>query len=150
VGAKVSLGMGLEGTVVSIDGNQAEVDVRGKRMRAKLKDMRVIGGGGGNPSGLPDKGRVRVHVDLKPREGMLSELKVIGMTVDEAIDRVSRFLDDTLVTDVSQVRIVHGHGTGALRKGLQAFLKTHPLVEKHYPAPDNQGGGGATIVELKD
>ena len=151
VGAKVSLGMGLEGTVVSIDGNQAEVDVRGKRMRAKLKDLRVISApGGGNPSGLPAKGKVRVNVDLKPREGMLSELKVIGMTVDEAIDRVSRFLDDTLVTDVSQVRIVHGHGTGALRKGLQAFLKTHPLVEKHYPAPDNQGGGGATIVELKD
>jgi len=156
VGARVSLGMGLEGTVVALDGNQLEVDVRGKRMRAKVKDVRVLGGGnhsrtsGGNPSGLPDKGRVRVNVDLKPREGMLSELKVIGMTVDEAIDRVSRFLDDTLVTDVSQVRIVHGHGTGALRKGLQTFLKTHPLVEKHYPAPDNQGGGGATIVELKD
>lgn len=149
VGAKVSLGMGLEGTIVAIDGNQAEVDVRGKRMRAKLKDLRVISGGG-NPSGLPDKGRVRVNVDLKPREGMLSELKVIGMTVDEAVDRVSRFLDDTMVTDVQQVRIVHGHGTGALRRGLQAFLKTHPLVEKHYPAPDNQGGGGATIVELKE
>ena len=55
-----------------------------------------------------------------------------------------------MVTDMQQVRIVHGHGTGALRKGLQTFLKTHPLVEKHYPAPDNQGGGGATIVELKD
>ena len=153
VGAQVSLGMGLEGTIVAIDGNQAEVDVRGKRMRAKVKDVRVIGGssaGGGNPLGLPDKGRVRVNVDLKPREGMLSELKVIGMTVEEAVDRVSRFLDDTMVTDVQQVRIVHGHGTGALRKGLQAFLKTHPLVEKHYPAPDNQGGGGATIVELKE
>ena len=152
VGAKVSLGMGLEGTVVSIEGNQAEVDVRGKRMRAKLKDMRVVGGtpaGGGNPSGLP-KGTVRVNLDLRPREGMLSELKVIGMTVDEAVDRVSRFLDDTMVTDVSQIRIVHGHGTGALRKGLQAFLTTHPLVEKHYPAPDHQGGGGATIVELKE
>ena len=68
----------------------------------------------------------------------------------ELSDRLSRFLDDTMVTDVSQIRIVHGHGTGALRKGLQAFLKTHPLVEKHYPAPDNQGGGGATIVELKE
>ncbi|MFA5910142.1 MAG: endonuclease MutS2 [Vicinamibacterales bacterium] len=147
VGAKVSLGMGLEGTIVSIDGNQAEVDVRGKRMRAKLKDVRVIGG---PPSPKASAGRVRVNVDLKPREGMLSELNVIGLTVDEAVDRLSRFLDDTLVTDVQQIRIIHGHGTGALRKGLQAFLKTHPLVEKHYPAPDNQGGGGATIVELKD
>ena len=87
---------------------------------------------------------------MKPREGLLSELNVIGMTVDQAIDRLSRFLDDTLVTDLHEVRIVHGHGTGALRKGLQAFLKTHPLVEKHYPAPENQGGGGATIVELKE
>ncbi|MDP3717929.1 MAG: endonuclease MutS2 [Acidobacteriota bacterium] len=156
VGARVTVGgLGLEGTVVAIDGNRVEIDVRGKRIQAKVKELRVIGKasggvGGGNPSGLPVKGKVRVNVDLKPREGMLSELKVIGMTVDEAIDRVSRFLDDTLVTDVSQVRIVHGHGTGALRKGLGAFLKTHPLVEKHYPAPDNQGGGGATIVELKD
>jgi len=48
------------------------------------------------------------------------------------------------------VRIVHGHGTGQLRKGLQAFLKTHPQVAKYYAAPENQGGGGATIVELKD
>ena len=162
VGARVSLGMGLEGTVVAIDGHQAEVDVRGKRMRAKLQDMRVISGGPPSPKASTSAkatadrsagqglSRVRVHVDLKPREGMLSELKVIGMTVDEAIDRVSRFLDDTMVTDMQQVRIVHGHGTGALRKGLQTFLKTHPLVEKHYPAPDNQGGGGATIVELKD
>ena len=131
VGAKVSLRMGLEGTIVAIDGNQAEVDVRGKRMRAKLKDVRVIGPPSPEASAGQAASRVRVNLDLKPREGMLSELKVIGMTVEEAVDRVSRFLDDTMVTDVQQVRIVHGHGTGALRKGLQAFPKTHPLVEKH-------------------
>ena len=66
------------------------------------------------------------------------------------VDRVSRFLDDTLVTDLHEVRIVHGHGTGQLRKGIGAFLKTHPQVEKYYAAPEKQGGGGATIVELKD
>ena len=75
VGAMVSLGMGLEGTVVSIDGNQADIDVRGKRMRAKLKDVRVVGG---PPSPKASAGqaasRVRVNLDLKPREGMLSEL----------------------------------------------------------------------------
>jgi DNA mismatch repair protein MutS2 len=150
VGAKVSVGMGLEGVVVSIDGNQAEIDVRGKRMRAKVKELRVISGPQGTPKGVPPPARVRVSVDLKPREGMLSELNVIGMKVDEAIDRVARFLDDTLVTDVQEVRIVHGHGTGQLRKGLHAYLKTNPLVQKYYPAPENQGGGGATIVELKD
>ena len=89
-------------------------------------------------------------MDLRPREGLLSELNVIGMRVDEAVDRIARFLDDTLVTDIQQVRIVHGHGTGKLRQGLQAYLKTNALVEKFYPAPEHQGGGGATIVELKD
>jgi DNA mismatch repair protein MutS2 len=75
---------------------------------------------------------------------------VIGATVDQAIDRVGRFLDDTLVTDQQQVRIVHGHGTGQLRRGIAAYLKGHPLVAKFYPAPAEQGGDGATIVELKE
>jgi len=146
VGSKVTVGgLGLEGVVIGIDGNRAEIDVRGKRIQAKLKELRVIGG---PPAQQPAK--VRVNVDLRPREGMLSEVNVIGMTVDQAIDRVSRFLDDTLVTDIHEVRIVHGHGTGQLRKGLHQFLKGHPLVMKYTPAPENQGGGGATIVELKD
>ena len=65
-------------------------------------------------------------------------------------DYLYEISDDTMVTDLHEVRIVHGHGTGQLRKGLHAFLKTHPQVEKYYAAPDNQGGGGATIVELKE
>ncbi len=147
VGSRVTVGgLGLEGTIISIDGNRAEIDVRGKRIQAKVKELRVIG----PPSPLARQARVRVNVDLKPRAGMLSELNVIGMTVDQAVDRVSRFLDDTLVTDLHEVRIVHGHGTGQLRKGIAAFLKTHPQVEKYYAAPENQGGGGATIVELKE
>ena len=140
-------GLGLEGVVMSIDGNRAEIDVRGKRIQAKVKELRVIGG----PQRLRrHSGKVRVNVDLKPREGMLSELNVIGMTVDQAIDRVSRFLDDTLVTDLQEVRIVHGHGTGQLRKGLHGVPEDPSAGEKYYAAPENQGGGGATIVELKD
>ena len=134
----------MEGTIVSIRGQQAEVDVRGKRLRSALKDLRVLSG-----SQTTTAPKVRVNVDLQPRTGLLSELNVIGCTVDEAVDRVSRFLDETMVTDQQEIRIVHGHGTGQLRKGLTAFLKEHPLVAKFYPAPANQGGGGATIVELK-
>jgi DNA mismatch repair protein MutS2 len=147
VGSKVAVGMGLEGTVVQIHGSQVEVDVRGKRMRAKARDVRVLGGPSTQPAG---QSRVRVNVDLRPREGSLSEINVIGCTVEEAVDRVSRFLDDTMVTDLRELRIVHGHGTGQLRRGLHAFLKDHPLVAKYAAAPDNQGGGGATVVELKD
>jgi DNA mismatch repair protein MutS2 len=147
VGARVTVGgLGLEGVVISIDGNRAEIDVRGKRIQVKVKELRVIGG----PPSKAQAAKVRVNVDLKPREGLLSEVNVIGMTVDQAVDRVSRFLDDTLVTDLHEVRIVHGHGTGQLRKGIQKFLKDHPQVQKYYAAPENQGGGGATIVELKE
>ena len=148
VGARVAMGLGLEGTVVSISGSQIEVDVRGKRMRAKAKDLRVVGAPAAARASTP--ATVRVTVDLKPREGLLSEINVIGCTVEEALDRVSRFLDDTMVTDLREIRIVHGFGTGQLRKGIQAFLKNHPLVLKYAQAPENQGGGGATVVELKD
>lgn len=148
VGARVAVGgLGMEGTLVAIKGQQAEIDVRGKRMRASLRDVRVLSGA---LPRTPAAANVRVSVDLKPREGLLSEINVIGCTVDQAVDRVSKLLDDTLVTDVHEVRIVHGHGTGQLRKGIAAYLKGHPLVAKFYAAPQEQGGGGATIVELKE
>jgi DNA mismatch repair protein MutS2 len=148
VGARVAIGgLGMEGTIVAIQGSQAEIDVRGKKLRAPLKGLQVLSGSAPKAAAPP---KVRVNVDLQPREGLLTELNVIGATVDQAIDRVSRFLDETLVTDQQQVRIVHGHGTGQLRKGIAAYLKDHPLVAKFYPAPREQGGEGATIVELKE
>jgi DNA mismatch repair protein MutS2 len=150
VGARVAVGaFGMEGTIMSIQGKQAEIDVRGKRLRAPVDALRVVAAGGSAPAARAQP-KVRVNVDLQPREGLLSELNVIGATVDQAIDRVARFLDDTLVTDQQQVRIVHGHGTGQLRRGIAAYLKDHPLVAKFYPAPREQGGEGATIVELKE
>ena len=136
-------GLGLEGTVLELRGQEAEIDVRGKRMRAKVKDLRAIGG-------PPPAAKVNVNVDLQPREGSLSELNVIGQTVDEAISRLEKFLDESTVTDQHTIRIVHGHGTGQLRRAIAAFLKTHPLVAHYQLAPQDQGGGGATIVELKD
>ena len=143
-GVRVTIaGLGLEGTVIEVRGNNAEVDVRGKRMRAKVEDLRAIGG-------PPPAAKVNVNVDLQPREGSLSELNVIGQTVDEAIARLEKFLDESTVTDQHTIRIVHGHGTGQLRRAIAAFLKNHPLVAHYQLAPQNQGGGGATIVELKD
>ncbi|HXG87149.1 MAG TPA: endonuclease MutS2 [Vicinamibacterales bacterium] len=148
IGARVAVGgLGMEGVITAIQGKNAEIDVRGKRMRSPLKDLRVLSGAS---KGVAQPSPVRVSVDLKSREGSLTELNVIGCTVDQAVDRVSRFLDDTMVTDVQQIRVVHGHGTGQLRRGLSAFFKGHPLVSKFYPAPPEHGGGGATIVDLKE
>ncbi len=143
-GARVMVGgLGLEGTVIELHGKQAEVDVRGKRLRAAIRDLRVI-------DGPPPATRVNVHVDLQPREGLLSELNVIGSTVDEALTRLEKFLDESTMTDQHTIRVIHGHGTGQLRRAIGEFLKNHPLVASYQLAPQDQGGGGATIVELKD
>ena len=144
VGARVTVGaLGLEGVVIELHGKHAEVDVRGKRLRAALRDLRVI-------AGAAPQGKVSVNVDLQPREGLLSEVNIIGSTVDEAIPRLEKFLDESTVTDIGEIRIVHGHGTGQLRRAVAEFLKNHPLVERFETAPQNQGGGGATIAYLKD
>ncbi len=134
---------GLEGVVLDIQGKHAEVDVRGKRLRAAVTDLRVIG--------KAPAARASVSIDLQPREGTsLSELNVVGCTVDEALTRAARFLDETMLTDRREVRIIHGHGTGQLRRALTAFFKEHPLVSSVELARTEHGGGGVTVVELKE
>ncbi|MGH9257000.1 MAG: endonuclease MutS2 [Vicinamibacterales bacterium] len=143
-GSRVSVGaLGLEGVVIEVRDKHAEVDVRGKRLRAALRDLRLV-------AGAPAAPTVRVKVDLQPREGGLSELNLIGATVDEAVDRLEKFFDQATVGDLRELRIVHGHGTGQLRRAVATYLKEHPLVARFETAPENQGGGGATIVYLKD
>jgi len=161
-GSRVTVsGLGLEGIVIEIHGKQAEIDMKGKRLRAPLRDLRPSTGSGrpealegraigGTSQGESTPSRVKVNVSLQPREGLLSEVNVIGCTVEEAISRVEKFLDESTMSEQQVVRIIHGHGTGQLRRGLAAFLKEHPLVAKFDLAPMNQGGGGVTVVELKD
>jgi DNA mismatch repair protein MutS2 len=147
VGDRVIVGgLGLEGTVRSIHDGSAEVDVRGKRLRARIGDLRVAAASS-QPAPSP---RVRVNVDLQPRSGAQTELNLIGNNVDEALTRLEKFLDDALVTESRTLRIIHGYGTGQLRRAVGDFLKTHPIVATFGPAPENQGAGGATIVELKE
>jgi DNA mismatch repair protein MutS2 len=78
-----------------------------------------------------------------------AELKLIGQTTDEASDAVDKFLDEAFLHGLARVRIIHGHGTGALRRAVAELLKGHPHVAAFAPAPPDQGGAGATVVELK-
>ncbi len=151
VGSRVTVGtLGLEGVVIELHGKHAEVDVRGKRLRAALRDLTATAGFASRNPAYERETNVHVNVDLQPREGLLSEINVIGSTVDEAVTRLEKFLDESTVTDIAEIRIVHGHGTGQLRRAVAEFLKNHPLVERFETAPQNQGGGGATIAYLKD
>jgi DNA mismatch repair protein MutS2 len=134
----------------------AELDVRGKRMRASVRDLRVIASGASGGGSTLD--RVRVNVELargRESQGELGDsrpldLNVIGCSVDEAISRAERFLDQSLLTDQRVVRVIHGYGTGQLKRALTGFLQQHPLVARFAIAPPEQGGGGVTVVELKD
>jgi DNA mismatch repair protein MutS2 len=144
VGSRVIVGgLGLEAIVTSVHDGTADLDVRGKRMRASVRDLRVIGG-------QAPAARVNVHVELQPRDGTPSDLNVIGCTVDEALTRAERFLDESLLTDQRVVRVIHGYGTGQLKRALTGFLQGHPLVARFATAPPEQGGGGVTVVELKE
>jgi len=148
VGDRVLVGaFGLEGVVQSLHDREAEVDVRGKRLRARVDELRVVTPAGA-VSGQPS--RVRVHVDLQPREGSLTELNVIGTHVDEAVTRVEKFLDEAMLSELKSVRIIHGYGTGQLRRAIGEFLRGHPYVANFAAAPENQGGGGVTVVEFKE
>jgi DNA mismatch repair protein MutS2 len=79
-----------------------------------------------------------------------AEVNLIGLTVDEALPRVDKLLDEATVSNHSQVRIVHGFGQGKLRKAVAGLLEGHPQVASFRVGAANEGGGGATIVELKD
>jgi DNA mismatch repair protein MutS2 len=144
VGDRVIVGgLGLEATVTSLHDGTADLDVRGKRMRASIRDLRIVGG-------QAPAARVSVNVELQPRETTPSDLNVIGCTVDEALTRAERFLDESLLTDQRVIRLIHGYGTGQLKRALTGFLQQHPLVARFATAPPEQGGGGVTVVELKD
>jgi DNA mismatch repair protein MutS2 len=149
VGDRVALGaFGVEGSIQSVHGDSAEVDVRGKRMRVPLADLRVLA----RTAVDSRPGRVTVQVEAAPRGDALvaSDLNVIGCTTDEALARAEKFLDDAVMLDRRTVRFIHGHGTGALRRAIGDFLARHPLVAHHGPAPENEGGSAVTVAELKD
>jgi DNA mismatch repair protein MutS2 len=141
---------GAEGIVRGTAGKQIDVEVRGKRMRVPLDGLRRVAAGVGrgarpSPKSQPSSRSGERLTSLPSRE-----LMVIGSTVDAAIDRAEKFLDDALLADERRLRVVHGHGTGRLRDAMRQFFKQHPLVASVVPAPDNEGGDGATIVELKE
>ena len=146
VGDRVLLrGLGVEGRVLAVQAGEADVDVRGKRLRARASELQVVGG---PAPAAPAK--VNVNVMVSARDGATTEINVIGCSVDEALGRIERFLDDLLLTDERQVRIIHGFGTGQLRRSIGEYLDRHPLVATHQPPPQEHGGGGVTVAELKD
>ena len=85
----------------------------------------------------------------RAENSVASEINVIGRTVDEATSEVEKFVDRAFLAGLPRIRVVHGSGMGILRKALRQFLQKHPHVASVTEPPQNEGGGGATVAELK-
>lgn len=131
-------------TVLSAPDSKGEVMVQAgvMKLNVKLKDIRLIEE---KKAAAPTSGKVGLGVGKQV--GL--ELDVRGMLVDEANIMVDRYLDDAYNAGLSEVNIIHGKGTGALRAGVQAFLKRHPLVKGYRMGSYGEGDAGVTVVTLK-
>ena len=92
---------------------------------------------------------VHVTVSRSNTDDMRMEINLIGRTVDEATGELEKYLDRAFLAGLPRVRVIHGHGAGILRRGVREFLKSHPHVATLTEAPQNEGGQGATLVELR-
>ena len=138
--------------VRKVDDNHFEVEMGAMKMKIARDDIaEVLASAHGKAADTPVKAaRARgISVSLE-NEGanVPSEINVIGQTVDEASSRVERFVDQAFLAGLPRVRVVHGSGMGILRKALRQLLQQHPHVASVAEAPQNEGGGGATLVEL--
>jgi len=135
-------------TVRRSDDDGAEVEAGPLRMKVALSDITaIVDEESPAKRALPQGVTVRTQPSSEPAG---EEINLIGCTVEEATRRVDKFLDQATLAGSSQVRIIHGHGTGALRRGLAEFLKTHPLVESIRFEAEDRGGQAITLVELKE
>jgi DNA mismatch repair protein MutS2 len=134
------------------DGRNAEVQAGPLRMKVALSDIMGV-------EAEPQQANAARAAATRTRgftisaqasdEPVADEINVIGNTVEEATHRVDKFLDEAALAGTPSVRIIHGHGTGALRRGLAVFLNAHPLVEKIAHEKPERGGEAITLVELK-
>jgi DNA mismatch repair protein MutS2 len=146
---------GSVGIVDQIKEGVAEVRVKSLRLREKLENLELVEATAvpktqqGKLEKLRRSAATETHL-AAAEDRAQSELNVIGQTTDEAVDAVDKFLDEASLASLSKVRIIHGHGTGALRRAIGALLDGHPHVSRFLPAPPDQGGTGATLVELRE
>src|SRR3984893_13407411 len=131
-----------------IDGSSAEIEAGPLRMKVGLEEITGVEGPGVAGSARAPQGSVTVRAQASDL-GTGSEINLIGCTVEEATERVDKFLDEAALANRSRVRIIHGHGTGALRKGLAQFLSKHPLVDSQAFETEERGGKAVTVVELR-
>ena len=145
-GGKVYLrSLGKKGTVLSVNGDAVEVQVGNMRVRAQKSDLEHAGEEGEPEVKVDSKSSVRTPKDVAS-PGM--ELDLRGQQVDEALQNLEYFLDKAFLAGMPWARIIHGMGTGRLRKAVRQTLKKHPQVANFEPGKEGEGGDGVTVVSF--
>ena len=144
------LSMNLTGTVLSLPDARGNVTVQMGILRSKahISDLEIIE----EPVSYTaknlkhtNKGKLKMNKSLSVRP----EINLLGKTVDEAVMELDKYLDDALLSHLHTVRVVHGKGTGALRKGIHEYLRRQKHVKSYRLGEFGEGDAGVTIVELK-
>lgn len=159
VGATVRhVGLGWQGTLDKLETGRAEVLVRGKRVRCKPDELAPAGG---SAPVLSKADRIAAESEPRSRRGVHNgrdaeesvavppELNLIGQRVEPALEELESYIDRALLAARKEIRIVHGHGSGRLRQAVRERLRAHRGVDSMRPGAPNEGGDGATVVQLR-
>ena len=132
-----------------IDDDHFEVEIGAMKMKIARDDIaEVLVHSSDSPVKAARARGISVSLESE-NQSTPSEINVIGRTVDDATREVEKFVDRAFLAGLPRVRVVHGSGMGILRKALRQYLQKHPHVESVTEPPQNEGGGGATVIELR-
>ena len=144
------LSMNLTGTISSKPDSRGNVTVQMGILRSQvnISDLEIIEDV--NPySPKAMKRTSKSKIKMSKSLSVSPEINLLGKTVDEAVSELDKYLDDALLSHLNSVRVVHGKGTGALRKGIHEYLRRQKHVKSYRLAEYGEGDAGVTIVELK-
>ncbi len=139
IGSQVYIkSLGYDGIVMRIESDRVRVRTGSFEAEVSLNDIEA-------PKGISIKTPGERFTEVSVEES----INLTGMTVEEAISRLEPYLNYAALADLNEVKIIHGHGTGRLKKAIREYLKDHPLVEAFRPGGDEEGGDGVTIVKMR-
>ncbi|MCR5641144.1 MAG: endonuclease MutS2 [Lachnospiraceae bacterium] len=145
------LSMNLTGTVHTLPNARGDLEVQCGILRSKvnISDLELIMEDAFGKV-VPKKRGMKSQASFSKAATISTEIKLLGMTADEALSALDKYLDDAYISHLSSVRVVHGKGTGALRKAVHEYLKKNRVVKSYHLAEFGEGDAGVTIVEFKD
>jgi DNA mismatch repair protein MutS2 len=133
------------------DDGKAQVQIGAMRMTVPYASLqRLLRAGAPAPKSQPRDGGSLSQMQTQARATISPEVHLRGMRAEEALRALDEYIDSACLAGVSPVRVVHGKGTGALKKAVWDYVKTHPNVAGYRLGEEGEGGDGVTVVDLRE